>query len=288
MGRKRTVISTGTVTGERLDAARRNAALSGYAGAKFPWESSLSGDEVTPVGAATSEEDHVTPDIAFAALAERLGLVAAARPPEMRRRPAALQVGRGTVPVEEWRKVADGLVVPIDGKRRIILKNDSYDPDNPGRCIPETCAAFFPLTYRHPDTAIEEATYDYHLDLMDTAIDYPMLASLFGVWACRRGRRDVALECFTKGIMEFLCDPYLSFSEHRKDDEPNFLTNPGGFLTACLYGLTGIQVGPGEPGGWGKYPIVLPEGWESIEVERIWIRGHPASWGIGVKPFNSS
>jgi len=40
---------------------------------------------------------------------------------------------------------------------------------------------------------------------------------------------------------------------------------------------TGIQVGPEEPEGWGKYPVVLPEDWESIEVERIWIRGRPAS-----------
>jgi len=227
--------------------------------------------DAPPPGVGAAHED-VRPPGAGAARGD-------VRPPEMRRRPAALQVGRGAVrpPVAEWRAVSDGLVVPVDEKRGIILKNDTYDPDDPGRCIPETCAAFFPLTYRHPDASIQEATCDYHLGLMDTAIDYPMLASLFGVWACRRGRRDVALECFTKGIMEFLCDPYLSFSEHRKDDKPNFLTNPGGFLTACLYGLTGIQVGPEEPEGWGKHPVVLPQGWESIEVERIWIRGRPAS-----------
>ena len=53
-------------------------------------------------------------------------------------------------------------------------------------------------------------------------------------------------------------------------------TNPGGFLTACLYGLTGIQVGPGEMREWGTRPVVLPAGWESIEVERIWVRGRPA------------
>jgi trehalose/maltose hydrolase-like predicted phosphorylase len=53
---------------DRLDAARRNARRTGYAGARFPWESALSGSEETPSCCNTGKwEVHVSSDIALAA-----------------------------------------------------------------------------------------------------------------------------------------------------------------------------------------------------------------------------
>ena len=53
---------------DRLPAARRNAAMSGYRGAQFPWESSpVHGEEAAPgEGAASAHEHHVSLDVAFA------------------------------------------------------------------------------------------------------------------------------------------------------------------------------------------------------------------------------
>ncbi|MCC7076151.1 MAG: glycoside hydrolase family 65 protein [Acidimicrobiia bacterium] len=62
----------------RLPAARRNAVRTGYAGARFPWESASSGEEVTPnsildkngreIPVVTAEyEQHITADVAWAA-----------------------------------------------------------------------------------------------------------------------------------------------------------------------------------------------------------------------------
>lgn len=61
----------------RLDAARRRAAAEGRRGARFPWESALSGDEVTPtdridlhgdvVAIVTGQqEEHIVADVAWA------------------------------------------------------------------------------------------------------------------------------------------------------------------------------------------------------------------------------
>jgi trehalose/maltose hydrolase-like predicted phosphorylase len=52
----------------RLEAARANAALSGYRGAQYPWESGLlRGDETAPGdGTAAAHEHHVSLDVAFA------------------------------------------------------------------------------------------------------------------------------------------------------------------------------------------------------------------------------
>lgn len=53
---------------QRLDAARKKAALYGYDGAMYPWESADSGFEETPVNALTGAfEHHITGDVAIAA-----------------------------------------------------------------------------------------------------------------------------------------------------------------------------------------------------------------------------
>ena len=300
---------------ECLPAARDNAALNGYRGAMFPWESGATGAEVTPVFASTSEEHHITLDIAFACLQyihavddpsfvqNELWTLLEAVCTWIASRVVHTERGyeiHNVVGVDEgienidnnsytniaakivleqvcafaranalsadyrvWEDIAEGMYIPVDPEAKIILKHDTYRYEA-GPCIPETLATFFPLTC------------DFHFDLADTALHFPMLSSLFGVWASRRGDRELALRCFTKGIMEFICEPYLSFSEWRGHDHPNFLTNPAGFLTACLYGLTGIRLGPEDPDDWMSFPVVLPEGWESIEIERIWIRNRRA------------
>ncbi len=53
---------------ERLGAARQNAIANGYRGAMFPWESSASGNEDTPMCCLTGVmEHHVTADVGIAA-----------------------------------------------------------------------------------------------------------------------------------------------------------------------------------------------------------------------------
>ncbi|WP_078769720.1 glycosyl hydrolase family 95 catalytic domain-containing protein [Elizabethkingia meningoseptica] len=52
----------------RLKAAEENARIYGYKGAMYPWESTVSGEEETPVWALTGTyEHHITGDVAFAA-----------------------------------------------------------------------------------------------------------------------------------------------------------------------------------------------------------------------------
>jgi hypothetical protein len=55
----------------------------------------------------------------------------------------------------------------------------------------------------------------------------------------------------------------------------SFTANLGGFLTSCLYGLLGIQIGPGTPESWCARPVTLPRGWTELHVDRVWARGQP-------------
>ncbi|MBR6558555.1 MAG: glycoside hydrolase family 65 protein [Clostridia bacterium] len=51
---------------DRLDAARNNASLNGYRGIQFPWQSGITGSEVTPPWATSAGEQHVNFDVALA------------------------------------------------------------------------------------------------------------------------------------------------------------------------------------------------------------------------------
>jgi hypothetical protein len=110
-----------------------------------------------------------------------------------------------------------------------------------------------------------------------------MLSALYGVWAARQGRRSEATRLFEEGYAKFVSDPFTNTHEYRTDKFPDqpvagpFSANMGGFLLGCLYGLTGIRPGPGAPDTWCDRGVTMPDAWDGIEVERIWVRGKPAT-----------
>jgi hypothetical protein len=55
-----------------------------------------------------------------------------------------------------------------------------------------------------------------------------------------------------------------------------FVANLSGFLLGLVYRLPGLRLGAGDPSTWPSRPVVLPAGWEAIEVERLWVHGRPA------------
>jgi hypothetical protein len=67
--------------------------------------------------------------------------------------------------------------------------------------------------------------------------------------------------------------------EYREDVFPEqpragpFFANMGGFLMSLILGLPRIEPGPGEMETWLKGPVVLPAGWDAIEIDRVWIAG---------------
>jgi hypothetical protein len=131
------------------------------------------------------------------------------------------------------------------------------------------------------DERVERATIEYYLGMADKYIGSPMLSALYGAWACRIGDRERALQLFEEGYARFVSDRFMNTHEYRDDRFPDqpvagpFFANIGGFLMSLLYGLPRIQLGAGEPGSWLHGPIVLPAGWEAVEVDQVWVRGQP-------------
>ena len=321
---------------DRVNAARRNAALNGYRGLQFPWASGpRHGEEMLRVSAPLiTLEQHVglSVAIAFARYAHATGDVNFLRErawpilegvaewidaraertargceikrtigiAEDRREPidnaayvnmaasvvlreaahAARKLGRDGA--EHYDALAGKIFIPRrDG---VLLNHDRFTPDEPGvtGATPEALAALFPIGYpATPET--ERATIEFYLARADPYLGHPMLSALLGVFAARLGQRERALELFEKGFAEFTLEPFTEtaeFSRTRFPDKPRagpFQANIGGFLSACMFGLTGIEIGPEEPCEWARRAVTLPAGWSAIEIERLWVRGKPAS-----------
>jgi protein-glucosylgalactosylhydroxylysine glucosidase len=188
------------------------------------------------------------------------------------------ELGQGDA--ELWEGMADRIVIPYDAQRGIIVNHDDYQPDEFKGETPEALAGFFPLGYE-ADPEVERRTLDYYLTRADEYAGAPMLSAMLGVYAARAGDRAAALELFERGYADFVVEPYTITAEYSPKifaDKPiagPFAANMGGFLSACLYGLPGIHLKPGPPSSWFKRPVVLPQGWDAIHVERIWVRDEP-------------
>ncbi len=184
----------------------------------------------------------------------------------------------GIVPPAEWERMAGALALARDPRSGAILNYDGYTPDQPGGATPSAAAAFYPLSYRSTPEE-EHATLRYYLDLAPEYLGRPMLSPMYGVYAARLGDRRLAAELFERGYAVFEQQPFNNPSETPDGKPPlagPFFANLGGFLMACLFGLPGLTLGPGEPQTWPERAVVLPRGWDAIEVERLWVRGRPA------------
>jgi len=182
-----------------------------------------------------------------------------------------------------WERVGGRLVLPVTpGGDRLMRSRDHDDPQ--ARDSLDTLYAFFPLGCHLEDERLETNTVRHFLSQARAklAAGGPMANSYIGVWASRVGDRVLAAESLDAAIRRYVVEPFMMFAEHATDarrksfktsNPPMFQTTPSGFVNACMLGLTGIQAGADDPREWGRFPIVMPEGWDGVEVERVFIRG---------------
>ncbi len=231
-------------------------------------ERTARGYEIRHVTGIDESRDNVDND------AETNGLAAV-----VLREAAAMAERLGMTPSTAWLDIADRLFLPVDPASRVLLKNDSYDLGLNEAC-PDTMMLTFPFGYPLPD-AVREATVRYNLEHAHTYLGMPMNSANFAVWACRAGEREKAVEFLEAGMMSRVEQPFWQLVESTKGpyamprSTTVFVTACGAFLTAVLQGMPGLHFNNAEPSGWAKHPVVLPQGWDCIDVDRIWVRGKP-------------
>jgi trehalose/maltose hydrolase-like predicted phosphorylase len=177
-----------------------------------------------------------------------------------------------------WSEIATKMVMPKRGK--VVISHDEFRLDEEKAATPDPLMGIFPLGWDF-DRETEQATLVYYLKIAKRYIGSPMLSALYGVWAARTGNRQLSLEMLDRGYGDFCSGRFMQTLEYRKDVFPEqppagpFFANLGGFLLGLILGFPKIQPGPENPQDWCKGTVILPAGWRSIEINRIWIRGIP-------------
>jgi trehalose/maltose hydrolase-like predicted phosphorylase len=189
---------------------------------------------------------------------------------------AAGRLGLKADPV--WAEIAEGMAIPTRGD--IVVSHDGFRANEEKGGTPDPLMGLFPFGYPL-EAASEQATLKFYLALAQDYIGSPMLSAVYGAWAARTGDRKLALRLLEEGYAQFCVGRFLQALEYRADRFPEqpqagpFFANIGGFLTGLLFGFTGLKPGLGDLESWAERPVVLPDGWEAIEVDRLWVRGKP-------------
>jgi protein-glucosylgalactosylhydroxylysine glucosidase len=163
---------------------------------------------------------------------------------------------------------------------KAIISHDDYRRDEEKGAAPDPLMGLWPLGYPMEEAA-EQATLKFYLEQVDDYIGSPMLSALYGVWASRTGNRRLALQMLDEGYGQFEIGRFSQTLEYRRDRFPEqpiagpFFANMGGFLMGLLFGFPGIEPNAGKIEDWSRRRATLPEGWRTIEVERVWIQGKP-------------
>jgi protein-glucosylgalactosylhydroxylysine glucosidase len=190
---------------------------------------------------------------------------------------AGKHLGRPIDPA--WQRIADELVIPRRGD--VVLSHDGYRASEEKGATPDPLMGIFPLGFELGET-VERATIAYYLSKADDYIGAPMLSALYGVWAARLGDRERALQYLEEGYGRFDNGRFHQTLEYRRDKFPDqppagpFFANIGGYLASLILGFAGLRPSSADISQWTTRPIVLPEGWDAIEIDRLWVRGHEA------------
>jgi trehalose/maltose hydrolase-like predicted phosphorylase len=195
-------------------------------------------------------------------------------------RASALAQDLGVEPPRAWSDVASGLEAPRN-RDGAIISHDGYEVGEEQGAAPTPLMAFFPY-WVEADGQTERKTLELYLGQWRDYVGTPMLAALYPAWAVRLGDRELALTLMQEGYGLYQMGRFSQTLEYRLDKVPDgvaagpFFANMGGFLTMLLMGLPQLKCGPDAPETWPQRPVVLPQGWERIECDRLWIQGRAA------------
>jgi protein-glucosylgalactosylhydroxylysine glucosidase len=176
----------------------------------------------------------------------------------------------GATAPPSWKKIHDTLVLPLDKDRQIVLPYDNAE-----RGARYSFGSLDMLTVHDPplSTNLLRNTYHYETRMrgsQSSGIGFSVAAS--AATAAFLGDRQRARQLFDQSWRNVWLEPFGMIREAPSQDYGCFLTNSGSLLQTVMLGFTGLRIRRGD---WRAYPATLPEGWSSVEMDRLWVRGRP-------------
>lgn len=288
---------------------------SGTGGAKYPWESSVTGRETVP--GESKYQDHITFDVAFMLQqASALGLVSSVSADEVLRaagkfaeaRSVAGPRGReirGTMSPDEFytgdndlytnvlaswamnggKHGPDRFALPADAETFLTYDNDGLRKYKQAAAV----LAVYPL--QHPGAEKQAAALLARFGPKVTANGPSMSDSIHALIGARVGEIEPAYALWQKDLAEFTAFPYLQFSEKRRRAATVFTTGAGGSLQTVLFGFCGLRIDRRPaPGSVWQTPLRngyvlscrpnLPAAWKSVRLNGLTVLGKKLSLEI--------
>ncbi|MFI9035449.1 discoidin domain-containing protein [Streptomyces sp. NPDC053726] len=186
----------------------------------------------------------------------------------------------------EWTRVADGLRIPYDPKRKLFLQYAGYNGSTIKQA--DTVLLIYPLEWPMEPGA-RASTLDYYAARTDP--DGPaMTDSVHAIDAAAIGAPGCATYTYLqRAVRPFMRGPYALFSEARGAksgaQDPlsgfpaeDFLTGKGGFLQVFTHGLTGLRL---REDGVRLDPLLPPQLGKGVTLTGLRYRGRTYDIAIG-------
>ncbi|WP_324771714.1 glycosyl hydrolase family 65 protein, partial [Streptomyces kunmingensis] len=200
----------------------------------------------------------------------------------------------GEHPDPAWPRIADGLRIPYDARRKVFLQYEGYDLDGKAGDIKQADAVLllYPLDWRPMPRGAAAATLDHYAAHTDR--DGPaMTDSVHAVAAAAIGEPGCAAYTFLeRASRPFFRGPFGTFSEARGtkagagdalagSPAQDFLTGKGGFLQVFTHGLTGLRLRDDD--AVHLDPMLPPQLSTGVKVRGLRWRGRTYDVAIGAE-----
>lgn len=279
---------------------------------QYPWESSVSGLEVSPT--ETKQQHHITGTVLFGLHhAAALGLVEQSSVEAVGKKAANFYLWRSKVDTATRQRTLEQVVSPDefyfgdDDRYTNAIAEwtiNTFAPQSKTKFLRPTAEGGRPLNYgndrgkgykqasgvlaiyplQDPETEkVARQMMDLYADKViknGPAMTDSVHAT---IWA-RLGETEKAYTTWRRSWQDFTKHPLLLFSEKRSKDETYFLTGAGGSLQTVLYGFLGfrldLQKQPGaawstplKNGYWLSVKPQLPKAWKRVTLKNFRVLG---------------
>ena len=192
---------------------------------------------------------------------------------------AAIECSRkvGVAPAANWGRIAQSMVVPLDKDRRVVIP---YDNAKPNAAYSVGMLQFLFLHKVPVSAALFKNTYEFEEELrvrMPSGASNPCSTKApgfscppFAACAAYVGDRRKAADLFRNAWKPYWVEPYGLVKEYQFFPDGNYITGCASLLSATMFGFTGLRISDAD---WRQYPATLPEGWNRIEIDRVWVKG---------------
>jgi trehalose/maltose hydrolase-like predicted phosphorylase len=171
----------------------------------------------------------------------------------------------GVTPPRVWKRIAQALILPRDRNTGAVLAYEGAQQD----AFPDL-SFLLPFDPPLPGGDLERTYASFKRREREYMIGFATAPASAG--AAFLGDRKLATTLFEQCWRPFWMPPFGMTKEAASQSYGCFVTNFGSILQTAMLGFTGLRIRDGD---WARYPASMPEGWKTIEIDRISVRGEP-------------